>query len=221
MYERLATVETVQSRYDLELEDIMQIGCLATLEAARLVDFSVSTSPNVQMRLDIPRVAGSMLLKSKLIPSVSLRGTGIRSNNDGYPLSDLIVEAAAPQGLIVVDSEKKNSGTPEDMLFTSEEYIHQMIEATLEILDERSQAIIKRRFGLDGVVKPGTPRKSAYSSSLREIAKEEGLGSNQHVFWILSEAFKKLAEYDETRGYTLLEMLGHDETNYGLGRFAA
>jgi hypothetical protein len=71
VYENFAKRDAIQARTDLDEEDIMQIGCLATLEAAHRVSFKSPTPLSQQIVNLQEREAERLVMRAKLVPSIS------------------------------------------------------------------------------------------------------------------------------------------------------
>ncbi len=71
VYNSFANRESLRRRTDLEPEDIMQIGCLATIEAISLVDFSSPTPPIQQLINKEEREAERWVVRTSMLPNLS------------------------------------------------------------------------------------------------------------------------------------------------------
>jgi hypothetical protein len=75
LYSGVAGSAEVQSRYDLQLEDILQLGCVAVLEAANKTNTHTSPSNcKVIFKNRETQQVGAALLRTKLVPSVRENG---------------------------------------------------------------------------------------------------------------------------------------------------
>ncbi|HEX7633313.1 MAG TPA: sigma factor-like helix-turn-helix DNA-binding protein [Candidatus Saccharimonadales bacterium] len=212
IYDKFAGIEGVQRRYDLELTDIMQIGCMATLQAAQAIRFEKTVPPEMQLKIQIPRHMSVLIMRSKLIPTITHYSVptynvgGIGGGISRALLNKSLPDNAAPvpnaclgRGLYedrtsLPDSVENNSGALLEIAAVLDPYIEQ--------LPAKQQRIVRDYFGLQG-----------HAKKLLEIAKEEGC-TKQAVHVMLHKALTSLKENVSPQDeITLRSYLDDDQTN--------
>jgi hypothetical protein len=210
VYESFATREAIQARTDLDEQDIMQIGCLATLEAAHRTILSSPTPVRQQIVNLQEREAERLVTRAKLIPSVN------RSNEqpvyDGFhiPFDEramdpvTLLEGAPLHMLVDVDG---NPQSIENSIFKSAAFQRGLLKTTLERLTAEELIIIRGRFGYD----------SEWPKSLGKIA-EERKTSRGEIRKKEHGALKKMREIIPAGSTAVFQETTHDDlTNYGVG----
>lgn len=152
-YDKFAQLEEVQRRSDLSLEDIMQIGSLATIEAAlKLNPDGLNIDEVLQNK--VPYEMGKLIVRSKLLPSVSENGPKIANAKYPSDRSRMIDEASpvgdekkvAEQGVLhesLIDTDM------EEEAMTNIAY-ERLWEAVWSLDDDRQREVIAHSFGLVG-----------------------------------------------------------------------
>jgi hypothetical protein len=216
IYDDFAQIEEVTARTDIGLEDVMQIGCLATIEAAKQVDPMSQVNYPAQLHLITPGLMARHLLEGRLIPNVHEGGRKVVHNAGNHNLErkDRIADLAMPAGLMPIDRDSSPVSTPEKTVFASPEVLKSLIVQSMNSLSERDREIVFARFYLNAPEATGTTK--AFDS----IAKEHGL-TQQRINQIVTAALQKMAIYDEHKGGNLLLSVLGDEINYGLGSEAS
>lgn len=180
IYKTYLQKDAVQQRHDLSPADVMEMGILATLEAAKSID---PDSPIVSALLQnkIPAIMGNLLIQTKLVPSLAEDGRKIRGLKHMKD-DELIIDRILQTGISFQPDVHKEAGGSEYVLTDDDEEVR--AEEIAGILDdrlnERSRYIIENRFGLSGEPK-----------TLREIGDKINV-THERVRQIETEALETL-----------------------------
>ncbi len=204
----------LQQRYDLEIHDVMQIGVLAVIEAARAIDL-VGGPDAVRARLHIaiPAKLGESLTRSKLVPSIS------QSNNTSvYSVSAKgsharIVDSARPveDAALRVLQHKSKHQQIDDAQMRAQQIYNDRIQKLLETLPERERQVIIMRYGI-GLERPRLLRE--VSVELTKIPGQQRV-TKQAILKVEAAALQRLQDHPTVKDdpHSGLDV---DHTNYGL-----
>ena len=215
VYESFATREAIQARTDLDEQDIMQIGCLATLEAAHRTILNSPTPVRQQVVNLQEREAERLVTRAKLIPSVDRYSdqhlTKRRPIYDGFhiPFDEraidpvTVLEGASLTELVDADARPQSI---ENSIFKSAAFQRGLLKTTLERLTTEELIIIRGRFGYD----------SEWPKSLGEIAKERNT-SRGEIRKKEHGALEKMREIIPAGSTAVFQETTDDDfTNYGV-----
>lgn len=213
VYESFASREAIQERTDLDEQDIMQIGCLATLEAAHRVILNSPTPSRQQITNLQEREAERLVARAKLIPSIDRYSNPQGSIYDGFhlPFEErakdpvTILQDAPLHKLVEADSTSPQS--IENSLFKSPAFHRGLLKGTLERLTAEELTIIQGRFGFD----------SEWPKSLGEMASDMQ-ASRIEIRQKEHRALKKLRESIPAASIAAFQEATYDDlTNGGIG----
>lgn len=225
VYSTFAASKAVQDRTDLALEDILQMGCLATIESAMKVDLG-KPSPNTRLQLLIPRVLESMVRQSKLLPDIS---RGKISHNDSHSQSEHIMseelidielpvgDSSAVKTLMALDRTVMPPSADKQSTYR-DKIIKEMAEVITEVLNPRAKEILFSRPPLTDEPKILSDIGAGHGVTGERIRQIE---SHTHAILGLSDGTGQLrsAEIVEQKmGLTADDIrdLLADDANYGL-----
>lgn len=141
MYENFAQREELQAFPDLTLEEVIQNGCVATIEAARLVDFDSQTPPTTQYMLEVPALMRKLLGQTKSDREIAV---------EPHKIVDLV---DGKQGDTQADTE-------EDAIRAANS-LEGSFMALLSHVDERNRNIVATRLGLAEASEPQSAVETA------------------------------------------------------------
>lgn len=176
VYDKFAQKPEVAARLDYEMEDLLQLGALATIEGAYKVKLDSPTSPDLQLRNNIVRVMHRTMMQGKLAPSVNpTNGVKVYEAQGGeeYKLADTAECVGEPKLSELIESDR----TAEPSTIEIREV---NLPSLLKVLNAKELATIKRLFGLESEEK-----------SLREVGRELGI-SGERVRQIKEVALNKM-----------------------------
>jgi hypothetical protein len=217
VYESFATREAIQARTDLDEQDIMQIGCLATLEAAHRTILNSPTPVRQQIVNLQEREAERLVTRSKLIPSVDRYRDQHLTKRRPIPIYDgfhipfderaidpvTVLKGASLNELVEADARPQSI---ENSIFKSAAFQRGLLKTTLERLTAEELIIIRGRFGYD----------SEWPKSLGEIAKERNT-SRGEIRKKEHGALEKMREIIPAGSTAVFQETTDDDfTNYGV-----
>jgi RNA polymerase sigma factor (sigma-70 family) len=184
----------VRSRFDMDEADLLQVGALATIEAARTVD-PASPEANTLLHTKTPVFMGSLLARSKLVPSVSEAGHKLVSIRYGHQ-DDRIAEDVVPVGgsgdVAAAGSQDPSQAAPVPYEATEEAERHEALMECLDTLEDREHRVIALRYAVDDLT-------GEFPATLSETGAELGI-SREAVRRIQLGALGKLRQAWEGRG---------------------
>ena len=206
VYNNFAKRESLRERTDLEPEDIMQIGCLATIEAIARVKFSSPTPPSQQLINMEEREAERWIVRTSLLPNLS--------DQTGRPIYDAFhksfdersvepIELPGNALTQTIDSQATLTASIENDLYRSGAFHAGLLRRLLAALTADELDIVEERF-------------TEEPKSLGEIAKKRQT-SRLDVRRTEHSALRKMyAAFPAENIPTLRALLPEDLTNYGL-----
>ena len=206
VYNNFARRESLKQRTDLELEDIMQIGCLATIEAIARFEFSSPTEPIQQLINKEEREAERWVVRTSLIPNLSDQTD--RPIYDAFhkPFDERSVEPVELPGNTLaqtIDSQNTRTVSIENDLYRSAAFHAGLLSNLMTALTADELQVVEERFSDD-------------PKSLGEIAKQTQT-SRADVRRTEYGALRKMYAAMPTESIpTLRALLPEDLTNYGL-----
>jgi hypothetical protein len=209
IYGSFAKREAIQARTDLDEQDIMQIGCLATLEAAHQVKFNSPTPLSQQIVNLQEREAERSVMKAKLVPSINRLSQQPVYDIFSIPFDEraidpvTLLEDAPLHALVEADGNPQSS---ENSIFKSAAYQRGLLIRTLEQLTAEELTIIRGRFGYD----------SEWPKSLGELAGDFN-ASRVEIRQKEYRALKKMRQIIPVASAAIYRETTQDDlTNYGL-----
>jgi hypothetical protein len=206
VYNSFATRESLRQRTDLEPEDIMQIGCLATIEAISLVNFSSPTPASQQLINKEEREAERWVVRTSLLPNLSEQS--YRPTYDAFhlPFEQRAAEPVELPGKALtrtIDSRTTRPVSIENDLYRSATFHAGLLRHLLATLTADELQVVEERFSED-------------PKSLGEIA-EQSQTSRADVRRTEYGALRKMyAAIPPESIETIRALLPEDLTNYGL-----
>ena len=206
VYNNFANREILRRRTDLEPEDIMQIGCLATIEAISLVDFSSPTPPIQQLINKEEREAERWVVRTSMLPN--LNEQTLRPTYDAFHLP-FDVRAAEPVELPgkalaqTIESRATRTASIENDLYRTAAFHAGLLQHLMTALTADELHTVEERFSED-------------PKSLGEIAQQSQT-SRIDVRRTEYGALRKMyAAIPAESIPSLRALLAEDLTNYGL-----
>jgi hypothetical protein len=211
MGDTMASNEAVQDRDDLELADVLQIGCLATIEAAQSVNFEAKTPPDDQLYQGVSQQMSRLMLEAQLIRPLEQRsGSKKRQRIQSMQDMPVIADRAISVGLAVADRLSGQPNSTENILFSDPA---ETVNLLLSTLSERKRAIIR------GWLDMQTPRvidgEIQGPTTLTALGEQFGI-TYERVRQILHDFGNTIYFYNEHNDDELHATMGSDFTNYGL-----
>lgn len=182
IYGKYVESEEVGERYDLEPADVLWMGSLATLEAARGIDTDEPDVPGL-LHSRTPDIMGRLMTESKLLPAIS--DAGHKLTHARYKRqADLMTEAIVPVGdkSDVDQLAGLMEADPEEVAM--EHALPDVIGEAMEVLGFTERYVIAARFSVD-VFSGHEPM------TLSEVGRDLGL-NREKVRRIQVKALKKL-----------------------------
>lgn len=206
VHDRYAQNPEVEERFDIDLEDVMQTGCLAILEAASQMDLDSNDASTLLHVRTSARMTGH-LIQGKLIPGFTERGNkvvGAGSSDDIDRISEQIVPVGGADEVAALAHEDR-SGVVESIEAAAERdiAIEAISDALQEELDDRSRQVVEARFGL-GEMEPFERERPR----LRQLGESIGL-SAERVRQIELRALHKLKGVFKEHG--VVSLLGYED----------
>lgn len=186
IYDKYSQKDVIKGRFDLEMADIMQMGSLATLEAARTVDAN-APDVNILLYMKTPTILGGMITRSKLLPTISPDGhklVNVRYGHHEERMAEDIVPVGGSADVAAVNARNRTVATVTPTEIAEADEFNEVLNKSLAALSETECYVIDARFGV-GAFSGREPM------SLREAG--EGLGvSHEIVRRIQVVAMRKL-----------------------------
>lgn len=211
IYRTFIENEDVHRRFDLEPADILQVGCLAILEAAGKTDLD-RPDPLRDFNLHIPRETGRLIMQSKLIPSVTEIGKPtytLQSSGKTGVLKEPVVPVPAKRMAALV---KRYSDAPpesvENEIFKSRSYQRQSVEEVLDFIDWEDAIVLNSLYRFTG----------SKLGSIRTVGRWLDR-SHQGVLYARDRALRDLFSLNSPESIDALhDLIDDDQTNYGLDK---
>jgi RNA polymerase sigma factor (sigma-70 family) len=150
IYDTYTSMTEVRERRDLDVADIMQMGALATLEAGRSID-DESPIANTLLHSKIPPIMGALLVKSKLVPTITGEGIKIQQMKL-IGQSERAIDNVAPIGNhddvmgVTVEDRSAMPAEPDEIVERTVD--REIVTHALEDLTPLQRYVVEARFGL-------------------------------------------------------------------------
>lgn len=149
MYEKFLPKPEIQERFDLEPEDVMQLGALAVIEAAKKVDPN-SKNVSSDLRRQTATILGNLVMEEKLVPSVTEDENSRASYNaakDESRMTDSV--DLLPDSELIAAIEEDRTAVPQSVereVFEKE--IEISLKEALKYIHPRHREVLEQRFGI-------------------------------------------------------------------------
>jgi hypothetical protein len=206
-----AAREDLQTRHDLELADIMQIGCLAVIDVAQTISLDKKVDISTRFHIDVKLRAENIIMRSKLVPSVGSYGKTVYRPGS-VPAEEVLRDPAEATdlgtlGKYIERSSDIGAELPESVeneVMDAAEPDHELIDLLLSFLKDRNSLVVSMYRGLTGITS-------------EDVGKRFGI-SGERVRQITDSSINKLWRF-YSLSYQLLrqrQVFPKDLTNKGL-----
>jgi RNA polymerase sigma factor (sigma-70 family) len=199
----------LQERHDLELADIMQIGCLAVIEAAYRITVNDDQTTRSKLYLAIPLDMGTQLAQSKLVPTISKSNEAepvyFVDGRDEYRHRVLDLATSVEDGVLELLLSELRYQPEQTSHERAQDIYDDRVVPLLEQLSHRQRQIIEMRYGID----------RERPLLLSEVARHFNV-TKQLIQKAQKEALIELQTSDLLKDEPA-SGLDDDTTNYGLG----
>jgi hypothetical protein len=208
VYNSFAKRESLQQRTDLEPEDIMQIGCLATIEAIARIDFSSPTQPRQQLVNQQEREAERWVARTRLVPLEDEKTNQPFYDGFHLPFAQRAIEPLELPGNAmaqIIDGQTTQTPSIENDIYRSATFQAGLLRRLLAVLTADELAVVQERFLEDDTKTLGEIAQQSQTSRVDVRRTEYG-------------ALRKMYDTIPAENIpTFRALLPEDLTNYGLG----
>lgn len=182
IYESYATRDELKERYDLEPADIMQIGSLATIEAAKTINADTPVI-NELLHNKTPYIMGRLIVQAKLLPTITENGHKVKrafEEDEKARMIDKIVAIGDGSDVATLIARDRSVTVPSPHELAERRIAQTIIRNHLGALPPREKSIIEARFGL-GRFSPEEEERADAPDTFGSMTLQE-VGENMKIY---------------------------------------